>query len=244
LVEPKNTNEWADYWRYQRGVNVIPANTRQKKVIIDWKHWQNSPIPESQHVEWKQKNSFNDGMAIIAGKVWHNPKKSNLYLICVDFDNQTAINEFCSRNGTKTPLVELAKKIIIEQHLDQPDKAHAMFYATHPFPKKSSDVARLSHLMENEDIPLIEIKGSGEHGLLFVTPSTHKDGFNYEIIGTLEPEVVDEMETHLQEVCARSGIKYPSNNVTTNPGNLIPIQDLFNENTIIYEGEQQTRTIA
>ena len=44
-----------------------------------------------------------------------------------------------------TPLSELAnsKSVIVEQHKDAPDKAHIIFYATHPFPKKSSDVAAL-----------------------------------------------------------------------------------------------------
>ena len=64
--------------------------------------------------------------------------KKDLYLILVDLDNQIAIDEFVTRNGVKTSLSELAKKVIIEQHMDQTNKAHLIFYATHPFPKKSS----------------------------------------------------------------------------------------------------------
>ena len=76
-------------------------------------------------------------MAIIAGKVWHNETKKGLYLILVDLDNQKAIDEFCTRNGVMTPLCELAKSLIVEQHKNQPHKAHIIFYATHPLPKKS-----------------------------------------------------------------------------------------------------------
>ena len=55
-------------------------------------------------------------MAIIAGKVWHNETKKDLYLILVDLDNQKAIDEFCTRNDVMTPLTELAnsKSVIVE----------------------------------------------------------------------------------------------------------------------------------
>jgi hypothetical protein len=81
-------NEWADFWRYQIGVNVIPADTRNKRPVVEWKLYQNDPVTEDQHNEWKQRGKFDDGMAIIAGRVWHNNAKKNLYLIAVDLDNQ------------------------------------------------------------------------------------------------------------------------------------------------------------
>ena len=131
-----NINDWADFWYYQIGANVIPADTRNKRPVVEWKQYQNVPIPQEQHNEWKQQGAFKDGMAIIAGKVWHNETKKGLYLILVDLDNQKAIDEFCTRNGVMTPLSELAKSLIVEQHKDQPHKAHIIFYATHPLPKK------------------------------------------------------------------------------------------------------------
>ena len=35
-------NKSADYWFYDIGVNVIPANTREKNVFIPWTPWQDS----------------------------------------------------------------------------------------------------------------------------------------------------------------------------------------------------------
>ena len=68
----KNNNEWADFWRYRIGCNVIPSDTRNKRPVVEWKKYQNDPVPEEQHQQWKRENSFKDGIAIIAGKIWHN----------------------------------------------------------------------------------------------------------------------------------------------------------------------------
>jgi hypothetical protein len=53
-------DQWADYWRYNIGVNVIAANTRDKKPLkgISWEQWQNNPIPEELHNQWKKQVHF------------------------------------------------------------------------------------------------------------------------------------------------------------------------------------------
>ena len=114
MSDKKDANNWADYWRYFIGVNVIPANTREKTVGVSWKEYQNNAISEEQHDKWKQEHAFDNGMAVIAGKIWHDSMRKQLYLILVDLDNQKAINEFAQKNGIKTPLTELAKSMIIE----------------------------------------------------------------------------------------------------------------------------------
>lgn len=237
-------NDWADFWRYKIGVNVIPADTRNKIPKVNWKQHQKEPTSEEQHNKWKEEGAFNDGMAIIAGRVWHIPLRKGLYLICVDLDNQLAIDEFCTRNGVRTPLTELAKKIIIEQHRDEPNKAHVIFYATHPFPKKSSDVASLPDQLDHNEVPAIEVKGAGEHGLLFCTPSPHKNGYNYEVIGTTDlEEVHDQLYDHIQDICKRYGIQYPANSNESMPAgrttDLTPIKDLFNPDTKILKGHNR-----
>ena len=133
---PTNNNEWADFWRYRIGVNVIPANTREKITSIKWAEYQNSSIPEWQHEQWKLENAFSGGMAIIVGKVWHNHVKRDLYLNFIDLDNLTAIREFCTRNGVTAPLKDLAKHLLIEQHSDDSNRAHVFCYSTKPFKKK------------------------------------------------------------------------------------------------------------
>lgn len=238
-MDLNNVNEWADFWRYQIGVNVIPAVTRNKRPIVEWKQYQNVPITEDQHNGWKEQDKFKDRMALL-GKVWHNDAKKNLYLILVDLDNQKAIEEFCTYKGVSTPLQEIAKgpNLIVEQHNDEPHKAHVLFYASHPFPKKSSDKAALSTRLDKNQVPAIEVKGAGEHGLLFCTPSPH--GYNYEIIGTTELNtVVDAFESHIDNICSKYGIPYLNGNGNGNGNNLTPIKELFNEDTKIYEGHNR-----
>ena len=244
------SNDWADYWRYEVGVNVIPANpaNRSRPTWILWKEngYQNNPILEEQHEQWKKDDAFAKGMAVIAGKVWHtkDTSKNNLYLILVDLDNQKAIDEFCTRNGVTTPLSEMAKTLIVEQHDDMPYKAHVMFYASYPFKKKSSDktLKAMADKIDRNEIPALEIKGDGQHGILFVTPSTHWNGHNYRIIGTNElnsTTLYDAFETHLDNICNKYGIPYLTDGNGSLADSKIPITDLFAEDTRIYEGHNR-----
>jgi len=157
-------NNLADFWRYDIGVNVIPAQTKLKKIFVRWSQWQNAPIPESQHNAWKNDGAFMDGMAIIAGKVWHRSDKSGQYFTLIDLDRPEAIQEFCTINGKTLSLEEIAKKFIVEQHLDDLNRAHIYFYSPIPFVKKSADSKTG-----------IEIKGLGEHGISNCAPSIHQN---------------------------------------------------------------------
>ena len=125
-------NYWADFWRYTVGVNVIPAITEIKKFHKDlgWKQWQNSPIPEEQHEQWKAQDMFSKGLAVMAGKVWHREDKKDLYLNLIDCDNQKAIDEIiCTINGSQLNLEEAAQYTIVEQHPGNPNKAHGYVYS-------------------------------------------------------------------------------------------------------------------
>ena len=51
-------NQWADFWRYRIGVNVIAADTKNKTIHDEWKDWQNNPIPEELHNPQIQKNKI------------------------------------------------------------------------------------------------------------------------------------------------------------------------------------------
>ncbi len=42
-------NKWADFWRYTRGVNVIPADMEKKRTYENWKELQDKPIPDEMH---------------------------------------------------------------------------------------------------------------------------------------------------------------------------------------------------
>lgn len=234
-------NEWADFWRYKIGSNDIPADTKNKTPLVEWKQYQNKPIPDEIHNQWKRENAFSKGIAIITGKVWHNPDKKGLFLDFIDLDNKRALEDFCTRKELTTSLTELAKSMIIEQHKDEPNKAHAYCYSTHPFKKKSSDrVSDLSDKIDANEIPAIEIKGAGEHGLAFVTPSVHKNGHNYEIIGTLEPETLDVLELHLDSIFRKHGLSYlDDSGKGSRQQSLIPIEKLFEQGTKILKGHNR-----
>jgi hypothetical protein len=198
----KSIDNWADFWRCTIGVNVIPADTKNKVTGIKWSQYQNNPIPEWQHEQWKKESAFSNGIAIILGRVWHNESKKDLYFTLIDADKLQAINEICTRNGKTTSLQEMAQKFIVEQHKDNLEKAHVYFYSPLPFPKKSSD----------PDLGF-EVKGLGDHGIAYCTPSIHQGGQPYEIIGTTEPiilteEQAREFKLHIDSICKKYGLEY------------------------------------
>lgn len=202
-----NHNDCGDYWRNKKGVNVIPADTKNKTPSVQWSEWQNKPIPQELHDKWKSENAFSKGMAIMPGKVWHRQDKKDYYLIAIDADKKEAITEICTRNGKTTSLPEMAQKTLVEQHKDcLEDRAHIYFYSPIPFPHKSAD-----------SVLGLEVKGLGEHGIMFCSPSLHKDGYRYEIIGTTEPvclskEQAIELLQHIDQICIKHGLQYLENN--------------------------------
>lgn len=225
-------NEWADFWRDVRGVNVIPADTRYRKKYPEWEFWQNNPIPKEQHEKWKKENAFEKGMAIIPGKVWFSEDKKDYYLVCIDLDNQKGIDEICNIFEVKD-LEELSTITLVEYHEDNPARCHVYFYSKHIFKKKSSDMKKLGKDMEENKIPSIEVKGLGSHGISFCCPSPHKNGSNYEIRGTFEPGTFGkEIEKKLFEV-------YRKYNLLVNTNGLLPIKKLFESDFVVIENHNR-----
>jgi putative DNA primase/helicase len=198
----KTFNDWVDFWRYDIGVNVIPADTKNKTTSIKWSEYQDKPIPEWQHEKWKKESVFSKGMAVIAGEVWHRKDKKSHYLTIIDADKIDAINEICTRNGNTISLQEMAQKTLIEQHKDCLDKAHIYVYSPIPFVQKGPD-SKLG----------LEVKGLGHHGIVFCTPSIHKNGYPYQIMGisapaTLNIQQATELMQHLDQICIKYGVEY------------------------------------
>ena len=118
-------NAWADHWRDNAGVNVIPADSRKKMPLVQWAQYQDKPIPKEVHTKWKSENGFSKGLAVVLGKIWHRKDRLEYVLCCVDGDNSLAIKEFC---GNKT-LPDRANETLVEQHKDDPNRAHFHFYS-------------------------------------------------------------------------------------------------------------------
>jgi hypothetical protein len=194
-----NFNEWLDYYFYEIGVNVIPADTESKETYEKWTQWQDKPIPDELYEQRKGNREYKKGIAIVTGKIWRGKNKGK-YLTGIDCDNKKAIEEICNRDGNTIPLEELAKWTIVEQHKDNPDKAHIYLMSTKPFKNKSSTAInhKLVDDINNNEVPLIEVKC--EKRIMFVSPSMHRDGYPYEILDCKEPALCDEFEYHLNSI--------------------------------------------
>ena len=248
-VPPLNDyNGWARFWYDVIGVNVIPAKTRIKKTYIKWTPYQDGPTPRETFEEWIRNGEFRDGMALVLGKVWRG-KYEGLYLIFVDLDNLKAIDEFCTLNGKNISLKQVAEKYIVEQHKDNNSKAHILFYSEISFIKKSSDanfVDDFNIRFRNDELPAFEVKGLGSHGIVYCTPSFHKDGFRYEILGVQIPEVLsaktaEEMMQHIDGICKRYGLHYLGNKIDISGKNVaqLPISDFYNLDRITPAGSNR-----
>jgi hypothetical protein len=246
---PEWFNAWADYWRYVIGVNAIPADPRWKgidnsKIIGEsWIAWQTEPITDEIHEKWKTDNIFykKKGMAIVTGKVWHNKQAPSETVGAVDMDNLKAIQEFCTVSNELKPLSELAERSIVEQHLNNPKKGHFIAYFDRPLINKSSDnKGPFGVKVDANEIPAFEVMGSRK--LIFVTPSIHKDGSHYQIIGIKTPNKVftaEDFEQRIDNICRKYGIKYLEY-ADGNGRSQIPIEELFKEDFIILKRSQQT----
>jgi putative DNA primase/helicase len=235
-------NDWADFWFYQIGVNVITADTKNKKTYENWLPWQDEPISEEEHELRKKNGEYNKGIALIPGKLWRGLFEDK-YLIAIDLDNKKAIEEFCK---DKEGLELLKQRTLVEQTVN-PEKMHIYFIVEREIPNKASDkvdVTKATKIQANE-IPAIEVKSNGK-GIMFCSCSPHQNGSNYRIIGTLNPEVfkAQEVEDRIGGICDKFGIPYAFNNKDNNKYNnnsdIGPsISELFITGTKILEGHNR-----
>ena len=196
-----NSNEWANFWRNDIGVNVIPAITATKKPKVQWTDdprgdWQVEPIPQELHDEWVSKGMFDDGLAIICGEVFHNQSKKGLWINGIDCDNKLGVDEMCPSG-----IDAIAAMTLVEQHANK-EKCHILFYTKDPLQSQAP--------LTGEDIPKIEIK-SGGNLLLYCSGGYHKDGSLIDIIDKREVKLIDDkvaLEERIDEVFKRYGLTY------------------------------------
>ena len=117
-------------------------------------------------------------------------------------------------------------------------RSHIYFIVEKPLSKKSGIVGA----KDNPDIPGIEVKSEGSHGIMFCTPSIHKNGHPYQIIGTKEPTVLDKANSEaLENTINMIYQKYESSE--RNKNGLIPISELFKVDFTIYEGNNRQEAV-
>ncbi len=179
--------------------------------------WQDQPIPSEVYERWKSSGYFNANCAIIMGKVWRG-QYFGKYLACIDIDNSKGIKEFLSKSEKVDSLDKLAEKTIVEQHLDAKDKkVHIYFIVETPLTKRSGIGGPNN---KNEDIPAIEVKSEGKHGLMCCTPSVHTNGHPSQIIGTRIPLVLIENNSKILEDQIDRIYKVYSQNINHSNSNL------------------------
>jgi hypothetical protein len=238
-----NFNDAADFWFYQIGLNVIPITSKEKTPYVKWSEFQDCPILEEQHIRWKTEEAFNQGIAIIAGKIWRGKYKGK-YLACIDIDNKKGIEEFLSHFGKVDTIEKLAAKTIVEWHKDNPYKVHIYFIVDKPLTKRSGiSIYRKDKSLHENEIPAIEVKSEAHHGIMIVSPSIHKNGFPYEIMGTRELTVLDNFRSEHLENAINAIYLRCGNEKQNNQNGLTPISELFKVDFTIYEGYNRQEAV-
>ena len=241
--EIENANKAADHWYHTVGPNVIPADTRIKKawILKSWTPYQDNPVPLDVFEKWKALGLFAYGIGVVLGRL-RRGVNAGKYLNMVDADNRLAIQEICNRDGKVVSIDELAGWTLVEQHRDNPDKAHIYVISEKPFPIKASDKGRpdmVNRIIINE-IPAIEVKNIG--GLSFAWNSMHENGYRYEFVNGIENAALcDEFPEQINNVCKKYGLEYLDEN--GNGKGDIPITELFKPDTIIYDGNNRHKEV-
>jgi hypothetical protein len=224
----------ADFWRNTIGANTIPADTINKITYFEWSTYEDKPIEEKKHGLWKKNGAYEKGIAVMAGLLYRGEHKGK-YLLIIDNDNKKGIVEILCGFGKVDTLEKLAEKTIVEQHLDNKEKAHIYFIVEKPLIKKSG----IKGAKNSEEIPAIEIKSEGRHGIVFCAPSTHEDGHPYQIIGTKTPMVLNEEQSHqLEDAINKIYCEYEGYS-EKDKENKVPIETLFGEGYRVYEGNNR-----
>ena len=87
----------------------------------------------------------------------------------------------------------------------------------------------LVKILNSNNLPAIEVKGLGSHGIAMCCPSIHRNGFPYEIIGTLEPKIYEkDVEQKLFEIYNKYDLQVDKNGK-------IPIQKLFEDDFVVLQ---------
>jgi hypothetical protein len=207
-----------DFWYYDLGLNIIPIRFKSKQSLILWGEWQDKTIPKELYEKWKKKGFVNNNCAIITGKISRGPYNDK-YLVCIDIDNKIGIDEFLFYFTEIKSLEELSQKTMVVQHEDtQENRAHIYFITEKPSSKKT----RINGFDTDDEIPAIEVK-SDSSAYVVCPPSTHQDGYPYQITGTKQILVLNEDKSKkLEDAINKIYEKYSSNNYNPSTGNFFP----------------------
>ena len=238
-------NDYADFYSFEWFVNVLPADTgnpdktKRKPKDLDicgnaWKQWKDCAIPREIHEQWKKRGSFEKwGIAVICGRCWRFPGKKKMFFNGIDNDNKVATDEMWKPG--------LEEKTIIEQHVGNLDKSHIIVITEdRPMhPRNADEDGLASRGFDKDKVPLIEVQSDGK--LLFVTPSPHRDGSNYGIVGTekIVNIPVEDAEKWVDDTCE----KYDQHYLKSIATNITPAQSAERINNLQFKTEGTNRQL-
>ena len=236
-----SSNDYADFWYYQIGVNAIPYNGIQKQTWVKWKNhpkgnFQTESIPLEVFEAWKKNNSFSKGIAVVCSQVFRG-EHIGKWLNGIDLDNKIAIDVLFPNIS----LEDCAKTTFIEQHANT-EKCHIYYYTKRPITSKVANSDR----EEGEDKPTkpqIEIKSNGS-AIINCTPSPHKDGSNLRILGTIKIKTIDadKLEEKIDNMCREHKIPYLEKNndiKLQSTYHIQSVQSIINSDRKMYPGENR-----
>lgn len=200
-----------DFVYYVLGVNIIPADTINKKPLIEWTRYQTEELTEGEYLENKKNGLYDKGIAIVCGKIWRGESKGR-WLNGIDLDNALAIKEFCTSKTGKVSAEEFISNNLVESHEDDPNSMHIYIITDEPITSKAR--GSIDHDMQ----PAIEVKSGGDK-LMFSYPSMHhnKDSKNPVIAQWMFNELKhptdsskEGLENHIEKICSKYNIEYLS----------------------------------
>ncbi len=228
-----NYNDYAKFWYYTIGVNVIPANTPKKDTHVQWKNdprgdWEQQSIPLEIFDSWIQNNDFKHGLAIIVGESYRGEYKG-LWLNGLDTDNLLATNLLSENN-----IESLGMFTLVEQSSNK-EKAHIYYFTKEPLKSKVANGGK------GDTIPQIEVKSGGKF-LLYCAGGIHKNGSPIKILDCKIPKLVDHesLEFRINSICQDYDIPYLTDGIKTQEKS---IEDISKNDFKIHEGENRSKHI-
>ena len=201
------------YWPEVAGIPIIEADTGKKHVNVHG--WQNLDLTKVDFRAKLANGDYDNGIAIRLGKTL----SGQYYSFALDFDGWDAVEEWF---GDWEQVLELSKKTRIEWHGDDRGRIHCIFLAKEP-------IANTSHIhIRNSQL---EIRCEKE--LLFVSPSVHKHGNPYTVIGTNEIAILNK----IQLLTLQAKIDKLSEGYMSDENKQEYIRWLEDPNTVLGEGE-------
>jgi P4 family phage/plasmid primase-like protien len=153
------------WWPYETDIPIFPADTKNKK--IHYPNWQNEDFSTYNFKERLEAGEYDNGIAIRLGKTLSGES----YTFAIDLDGWKAVQAWFGEENTWKRVLNTAGKTRVEWHQDQ-GRIHILGSSSEPIPKMNIRI---------ED-GLIEIRC--EKQPLFVSPSIHKEGNPYSVLGT------------------------------------------------------------